>query len=43
MTHSWRTAWQVQDIIVYRDDVEVDRMPASSIDRVVFVLSLIHI
>lgn len=37
MTHSWRTAWQAQDIVIYRDEVEVDRIAAQSIDRVVFV------
>ena len=37
MRTSWRTAWQAQDIVVYRDDVEVDRVPASSIERVVLV------
>jgi hypothetical protein len=37
MRVSWRTAWQAQDIVVYRDDVEVDRVPAASIERVVLV------
>ena len=37
MRTSWRTAWQAQDIVVYRDDVEVDRVSASSIERVVLV------
>ncbi len=37
MRTSWRTAWQAQDIVVYRDDVEVDRVDASSMERVVLV------
>lgn len=37
MRTPWRTAWQGQDIVVYRDDEEVDRLPAPQIERVVFV------
>ena len=37
MKHSWRTAWQGQDIVVFRDDVEVDRLDAAQIERVVLV------
>ena len=37
MKSSWRTAWQGLDIVVYRDDVEVDRVPATQIERVVLV------
>ncbi|WP_372526924.1 hypothetical protein [Piscinibacter sp.] len=33
----WRTAWQGQDIVIFRDDIEVDRVSASQIQRVVFV------
>lgn len=33
----WRTAWHGQDIVVYREDVEVDRIHAQDIQRVVFV------
>ena len=37
MKHSWRTAWQGQDIVVFRDDAEVDRLDATEIERVVLV------
>ena len=37
MKHSWRTAWQAQDIVVFRDDTEVDRLDATQIERVVLV------
>ena len=37
MRGSWRTAWQGQDIVVYRDETEVDRVHAPQIERVVFV------
>ena len=37
MKASWHTAWHGQDIVVYRDDVEVDRVQAAQIERVVFV------
>jgi len=36
---SWRTAWHGQDIVVYRDDTEVDRVSAPRIERIVFVYS----
>jgi hypothetical protein len=36
-TTTWRTLWQHNDIVVYRDEVEVDRLPAESIRRVYFV------
>jgi hypothetical protein len=39
MKVSWRTAWQGQDIVVYRDDVECDRLAAAQIRRIVFVYS----
>ncbi|MDQ6629572.1 MAG: hypothetical protein M3Z29_14195 [Pseudomonadota bacterium] len=34
MKTNWRTLWQQQSIVVYRDDVEVDRIEADSIERV---------
>ena len=37
MRTTWRTAWQGQDIVVYREDEEVDRVNAHDIQRVVFV------
>jgi hypothetical protein len=37
MRTTWRTAWQGQDIVVYREDQEVDRVSAHDIERVVFV------
>ncbi len=37
MKSSWRTAWQGQDIVVYRNDTEVDRLHAPSIQRVLLV------
>ena len=37
MRTTWRTAWQGQDIVVYREDQEVDRVNALGIERVVFV------
>ena len=37
MKSSWRTAWQGQDIVVYRNDAEVDRLHAPDIARVVLV------
>ena len=37
MRATWQTAWHGQDIVVYRDDVEVDRVHAGQIERVVFV------
>ena len=37
MRATWHTTWHGQDIVVYRDDVEVDRVHAAQIERVVFV------
>ena len=37
MKVSWRTAWQGQDIVVYRDDAEADRIEAERIERIVLV------
>ncbi len=37
MRSTWRTAWQGQDIVVFRDDDEIDRVHAPDILRVVFV------
>ena len=37
MKNTWRTEWKGQDIVVYRDDEEVDRVSAQQIKRVVFV------
>jgi hypothetical protein len=37
MKSSWRTAWQGQDIVVFRNEVEVDRVHAQAIERVVLV------
>ena len=37
MKHIWHTSWQGQDIIISRDDEEVDRMHAPDIRRVIFV------
>ena len=37
MSHTWHTAWQGQDIVVFRDEAEIDRVGASQIERVVFV------
>jgi hypothetical protein len=34
MKHAWRTAWQGQDIVVYRDELEFDRFSADQIKRV---------
>ena len=39
MSNTWRTAWQGQDIVVFRDETEVDRVSAPDIERVVFVYS----
>jgi hypothetical protein len=36
MINTWRTAWQGQDIVVFRDEAEVDRVNAAQIQRVVF-------
>jgi hypothetical protein len=37
MKPTWRTLWQLNDIVVYRNDVEVDRLPAGRIARVLLV------
>ena len=37
MKTSWRTAWQGQEIVVYREEQAVDRVHAQDIARVVFV------
>ncbi len=37
MNITWRTAWQGQDIVVYREEDEVDRLHAPSIERIIFV------
>ena len=37
MKTTWRTLWQHNDIVVYRDDEEVDRIAAELIERVYFV------
>jgi hypothetical protein len=34
---TWRTAWHGQDIVIYRDDAEIDRVNAARIERVIFV------
>ncbi len=33
----WRTRWDGPDIVVLRDDLEIDRFAASAIERIVFV------
>mgnify|MGYP001310662013 CR=1 FL=1 len=37
MKTTWRTAWQGQEIVVYRDEQAIDRVAAQDIRRVVFV------
>ena len=37
MSTPWHTAWQGPDVVVFRDDVEVDRFSAAQIERVIFV------
>ncbi len=37
MRASWRTAWQGQDIVVFRNEAEIDRVHAPDIERVVLV------
>ncbi|MGA0612658.1 hypothetical protein [Caldimonas sp. KR1-144] len=34
---TWHTAWQGSDIVVFRDDEEIDRFAADQIERVIFV------
>ena len=36
MRTPWHTAWQGTDIVVFRDDAEVDRFAADQIERVIF-------
>lgn len=37
MKMNWRTAWQGEDIVVFRDEEIVDRIHGPDIERVVFV------
>jgi hypothetical protein len=37
MKTPWHTAWQGPDLVVFRDDAEVDRFAADQIERVVMV------
>ncbi len=37
MKFQWRTAWQGQEIVIYREDEEVDRFDAGQVQRVLFV------
>ena len=37
MKFQWRTAWQGQEIVVFREDEEIDRFDAAQIQRVIFV------
>ena len=37
MKSLWQTAWRGQDIVVYRDDVECDRVHSPAIERVVLL------
>ena len=37
MKSTWRTLWQHQDIVVYRDEIEVDRLPSARIECVYLV------
>jgi len=37
MRKNWRTAWQGQEVVVFRDDDEIDRFSAGDVQRVVFV------
>lgn len=37
MSTPWHTAWQGPDLVVFRDDKEVDRFAAAQIERVIFV------
>lgn len=36
MKHPWHTAWHGTDIVVYRNDEEVDRFAAADVQRVIF-------
>jgi hypothetical protein len=37
MKNTWRTLWQQNDIVVFRDEIEVDRLPADRIARVCLI------
>ncbi len=37
MKDTWRTAWQGQDIAVFRNEAEIDRVHAVEIERVILV------
>jgi len=37
MNTPWNTAWQGPDLVVFRDEEEVDRFAAAQIERVIFV------
>jgi hypothetical protein len=37
MKSSWRTVWQGQDIVVFRNETEVDRLHAPAIERVLLI------
>ena len=37
MKPTWRTLWQQRDIVVYRDEVEIDRIAADRIARVCLI------
>jgi len=37
MSNTWRTAWQGHDIVLFRDDAEVDRVSAPQVERIIFV------
>jgi len=37
MSNTWRTAWPGHDIVLFRDDAEVDRVSAPQIERIIFV------
>ena len=37
MTHQWHTAWLANDITVFRDGTEVDRVAADDLRRVIFI------
>ena len=37
MSSNWHTAWQNQDIVVFKGDTAVDRLPGQDIKRVIFV------
>ncbi len=39
MKSTWRTLWQQNDIVVFRDEIAVDRLPADRIERVCLLYS----